>query len=147
MTHQKHLITGDRGMKKKWIAYIGSGVLVAGLAITGANFAKSDENKVHGGTIRIEKQAEADFPALAKLSFDQAVQNALAAVQGQILKTELEDENGFLVYGVEVVTVDKAIVDVKVDAGSGKVLAMDKENGNDEDHESDEHDGDRNHEN
>jgi uncharacterized membrane protein YkoI len=134
-------------MKKKWIAYIGSGVMVAGLALAGVGFAKSDDSEVHDGTIRLEEQVEADFPALAKLTFDQAVQNALAAVQGQVLKTELEDENGFLVYGVEVVTVDKAIVDVKVDAGSGKVLAMDKENGNDEDHESDEHDGDRNHEN
>jgi len=42
-----------------------------------------------------------------------------------------------------VVTADKTIVDVKVDAGSGKVLAMDRDKADDEDHESGEHDRDR----
>ena len=86
-------------MKKKWIAIIGSGVLVIGLAVAGASFADSDEVKVRAGTIRIENQAEIDFPTLARITHDQAVQKALAAVKGQVLKTELEDENGFLVYG------------------------------------------------
>ena len=130
-------------MNKKWITMIGSGVLVTGLAVAGASFVKSDDSDVRDGTIRLEKQAEADFPALAKLTLDQAVAKALDAVQGNVLKTELESENGFLVYGVEVVTPEKAIVDVKVDAGSGKVLAMDRDEADDEDHESGEHDGDR----
>jgi uncharacterized membrane protein YkoI len=130
-------------MNKKWITIIGCGVLVTGLAVAGASFVKSDDSDVRDGTIRLEKQAEADFPALAKLTLDQAVAKALDAVQGNVLKTELESENGFLVYGVEVVTPEKAIVDVKVDAGSGKVLAMDRDEADDEDHESGEHDGDR----
>ena len=130
-------------MNKKWITIIGSGVLVIGLAVAGASFANSDETEIRGGTIRIENQTEVDFPTLAKITPNQAVQKALAAVQGQVLKTELEDENGFLVYGVEVVTADKTIVDVKVDAGSGKVLAMDRDKADDEDHESGEHDRDR----
>jgi hypothetical protein len=142
-------------MKKKWIAIVGSGVLVAGFAVAGASFAKSDKNEVRSGTIRIENRVEADFPALAKLTYTQAVQKALTAVQGQVMKTELEDENGFLVYGVEVVTPDKSIVDVKVDAGSGKVLATDRDKADDmnhehggysdreESHEAGEHNGDR----
>jgi uncharacterized membrane protein YkoI len=52
------------------------------------------------------------------------------------LKTELEDENGFLVYGIEVVSADKSVVDVKVDAGTGKVLAMEKDKADDEERES-----------
>jgi uncharacterized membrane protein YkoI len=130
-------------MKKKWIAIIGSGVLVIGLAVAGASFAKSDDSEVRGGTIRLENQVEADFPALAKLTSAQAVQKALAAVQGQILKTELENENGFLVYSVEVVTADKTIMEVKVDAGSGKVLAVDRDKADDEEHESGGRDVDR----
>ncbi|MCB2146035.1 MAG: PepSY domain-containing protein [Deltaproteobacteria bacterium] len=58
----------------------------------------------------------------------------MGAVQGHILKTELENENGILVYGVEVVTANRAIVDVKVDAGSGKVLALNREEPNEEEH-------------
>lgn len=128
-------------MKKKWAAVIGTGVLVSGLAIAGGSFAKSEQSEVRNGTIRVENQAETDFPAMAKIKMDQAVQTALAAVPGQVLKTELEDENGFLVYGVEVVTADKTIMDVKVDAGSGKVLAMDRDEA-DEEH----HDGHHDHE-
>ena len=119
-------------MKKKWIAIIGSGALVVGIAVAGVSFADSDDNEIRNGTIRIEQQSEAEFPSIAKISMDQAVQKALASVQGQVLKTELEDENGFLVYGIEVVTADMAIVDVKVDAGSGKVLAVDRNSDNDE---------------
>jgi hypothetical protein len=113
-------------MNKKWITIIGSGVLCTGLAVVGLSFADSDDSAVRGGTIRLEKQVEADFPVLAKRTIDQA--------------------NGFLVYGVEVVTADNSIVDVKVDAGSGKILAMDKDKADDEDHEISEHGRDQDHE-
>ena len=129
-------------MKKKWIAIIGSGALVVGIAVAGVSFADSYDNEIRNGTIRIEKRSEAEFPSIAKISMDQAVQKALASVQGQVLKAELEDENGFLLYGVEVVTADRAIVDVKVDAGSGKVLAMDRDKADDENHDAGE-DNDR----
>ena len=89
------------------------------------------------------QHSEADFPSLAKITADKAVAQALKAVQGKVLKIGLEDENGFLVYGVEVVTAEKAIVDVKVDAGSGKVLAMDRDKADHADRESGEHEGDR----
>jgi len=123
-------------ISKKWVGIIGSGVLVIGLAVSGASLAKSKESEVRNGSIRIERQTEADYPAMAKVSMDEAVQNALAAVAGQVLKVELEDENGFLVYGVEITAADKTIVDVKVDAGSGSVLAMDKDQADRADHES-----------
>lgn len=134
-------------MSKKWIILISSGVLAVALAVVGASFAKSNESEIRGGTILLDKQVDADFPALAKLTPDQAVQKALETVQGKVLKTELENENGFLVYGVEVVAADKSIVDVKVDAGSGKILAMDRDQMDERDHESDEHLGDRDREN
>jgi hypothetical protein len=52
-------------MNKKWITIIGTGVLVTGpaVAVAGASFVKSDNSEFRGGTIRLEKQAEADFPA------------------------------------------------------------------------------------
>lgn len=128
-----NLIKGRTIMKKRWITVIGSGVLVAGLVITGTGFAKSNDSEVRGGTIRIDDQREADFPALARWTFDQAVQVAQTRVKGQVLKTDLRDENGFLVYEIELVKADKSIVDVKVDAGSGKILAMEQDN--------DDHDG------
>ena len=122
-------------MQKKWIAAIGSSALVVGITVAGLSFADSDNSQIRNGTIRIEKQSEAEFPSLAKISMIQAAQNALASVQGNVLKVQLEDEDGFLVYGVEVVSTDKSIIDVKVDAGSGKVLAVEKDKQDWEDRE------------
>ena len=130
-------------MNKKWIAMIGTGAIIVGLSIAGASFAKADSHEVQDGTIRLAHQSEADFTALAQITFVQAVQKALDAVKGEVLKTELENETGFLVYSVEIVTADKSIMDVKVDAGSGKVLAMERDTNDDEDRASDEHDADR----
>jgi len=111
-------------MKKKLIIAIGSGLLAIGLAVAGAGSWESGDGEVRGGTIRTENRLEADFPAMAGITPEQAVQKASAVVPGRVLKTGLEDENGFLVYGVEMVTAQKTVVDVKVDAGSGKVLSM-----------------------
>lgn len=132
-------------MKKKMDCNCWKWALVASIAVAGVAFADSDDNKIRNGTIRLEQQSEAEFPSIAKISMDKAVQQALASVHGRVLKAELEDENGFLVYGVEVVTADKTIVDVKVDAGSGKVLAMERDKADDEDHNSGE-DNERHHE-
>jgi hypothetical protein len=139
-------------MNKRSIAVIGAGAMIASLAMGGLSFAKSHGDGVREGTIRLGHQSEADFPSLAKVTLDQAVQSALVAANGKVLKTELENENGFLVYGVEVVTADKSIVNVKVDAGSGKVLAMDRDredengrSGDREDRDSEGHGSDRGH--
>jgi len=114
-------------MNKKWITIIGSGILATGIAGAAIGFTNSDKVEITGGSIKVQNQTEGAFPGLAKITMDQADSFALASVPGQILKTGLEDENGFLVYGVEVVTADKTIMEVKVDAGSGKVLAAERD--------------------
>ncbi|WP_020587015.1 PepSY domain-containing protein [Desulfobacter curvatus] len=133
-------------MKKRLIVMAGAGTLFLSIAVAGVSLAGSDKTEIRNGTIRIEKQSEAEFPSMAKISMDQAVQQALASVQGRVLKTELEDENGFLVYGIEVVTADKAVMDVKVDAGSGKVLAMERDHRDDDEDRDAGEDNDRGHE-
>ena len=133
-------LTGGNIMNKFWMAITGVFVMVIGLAVSGACYNESTENEVSNGTISLGNQPEADFPALARLTPDQAVRKALAATYGNVLKTELEDENGFLVYTVEVVTPAKNIVEVTVDAGSGQILATEKDpndqDGNREDNEA-----------
>ena len=110
-------------MKKRWIVVIGSGALAISLLAAGITFADSDEVEITTGTIHITAQPESEFPAMAKITLDQAMKTALETVQGRILKAELEAENGFLVYSVEVAAPDNTITDVKIDAGSGAVLA------------------------
>lgn len=71
-----------------------------------------------------EGQESTALQALATISSSQAQQAALAAVPGTVAQTQLEEENGFVVYGVEVTGADGTVTDVKVDAGNGTVLAQ-----------------------
>lgn len=67
-------------------------------------------------------------PADVTLSEDQAKQAALDSVAGSIfVAIELEDENGTIVYGVEVQS-GTSKLDVKVDANTGAILASDQDN-------------------
>jgi uncharacterized membrane protein YkoI len=86
-----------------------------------------------------ESGSEADessaLASLATITADEARAAALAAVPGTAGEVELENENGNVVYGVEVKDASGASYDVKVDAGNGAVLAQ--ESDDEGDHEGD----------
>ncbi|MBA2344255.1 MAG: PepSY domain-containing protein [Rubrobacter sp.] len=63
--------------------------------------------------------------SLAKIDQATAELAALKAVPGTVKNTELENENGFVVYGVEIAGNDGKTHDVKVDAGNAEVLHQD----------------------
>lgn len=92
------------------------------------------------GSIEVRNGDEAGFTDLAKISFDSAIKSANATVPGKVLKAELENKNGYLVYCVEVVKPDRQIADVKVDAGNGKVLKIEKDQKDNEDSEVEDYD-------
>jgi hypothetical protein len=71
-----------------------------------------------------ETDESAALQPLAKISAADATKAALAAVPGTASTATLENENGNVVYSV-VVTTSTGSVDVKVDAGNGKVLSQD----------------------
>jgi len=106
--------------------------VMIGTDVLGLTYAKADDGGTLSGTIQVGNHMESEFPDLAKIDFLQAAKAALKKVKGKLLKAELENENGFLVYGFGVVTKDKAIVDVKVDAGSGTILVVNRDH---EDHQ------------
>lgn len=82
-----------------------------------------------------------DYAALsaAKITLTQAITAAEQHVQGRAIKAELENENGKLVYEVEVVKQNMA-TDVKVDSADGRIVSA-KADPRDEDrgHERGEH--------
>lgn len=81
-----------------------------------------------------EADESATLAPLAKITPTEATKAALAAVPGTAGTATLENENGYVVYGMTVTT-PTGTVDVKVDAGNGKVLAQDSgaETGNGDD--------------
>lgn len=86
----------------------------------GDNEAEDQENEA---TENQRETAEGHkLQGLAKVDQTSAERAALEAVQGTVKETDLESENGFVVYGVEVSGNDGKTHDVKVDAGTGEIL-------------------------
>lgn len=62
---------------------------------------------------------------LAKITATEGKAAALQAVPGEATKVALDNENGSLVYSVEVKKADGTVADVKVDAGTTQILSID----------------------
>ena len=78
------------------------------------------------------EQAEAQaLQSKATVSVTEARSAALAAVPGTAGQVELDNENGSVVYSVEITKADGAKLDVKVDAGNAKVLHQEADDGDD----------------
>lgn len=75
-----------------------------------------------GGEPAGERAAGAHLAPLAKITAPRAQAAALAAVPGAVVATAIEDENGNLVWSVEIRAGGGAVHDVLVDAGNGRVL-------------------------
>lgn len=78
------------------------------------------------GTVEVADDAP-DKQALAEVTAEQAGQAAVAALPGStITETDLEEEDGYLVYEVDLVLNDQEH-EAYVDAGSGEVLCLERE--------------------
>ncbi len=103
----------------------------------------SPEPKVNG-SLPVAGARQADFPKLAKISASEASRIAMAEVPGSLLSVGLENEDGFLIYAVEVAGDRTGRHEVIVDAGNGKVISATAKNGkrNNDDEEDGERDDD-----
>ncbi|OPY76202.1 MAG: Peptidase propeptide and YPEB domain protein [Syntrophorhabdus sp. PtaU1.Bin058] len=123
----------------KRVAVIASIIVVAGFLAIGGAFAQ----KAGGvGSIPIKGGDEAVLAGMAKIPIDSAVSEALKAVPGKVVKAELENEDGYLVYGIEIAKADRQIADVKVDAGNGKVMKIDTDRKDRDGHEKEKSEND-----
>ncbi len=73
-------------------------------------------------SIQVRNDDKAGFVDMTNFTLDSAVQAALRAVPGKALKAELRNEDGYLVYEIEVIKTDHLATVVEVDAGNKKVL-------------------------
>jgi uncharacterized membrane protein YkoI len=115
-------------MKRKFvIAAVTAAVLVGGTAATAV--ALADDGSHDRGTRSSVKSGDT-----ARTGVAEAVAAAGKAVPGTVTGAELDDEDGGLVWELDVYGSDKVWHDVTVDAGNGKVLGK---------HTSDDGDDDR----
>jgi hypothetical protein len=95
-------------------------------------FAQANNTQNTKGNLNIEEEStdsQTDFKSDAKITKDEAIQIALKNVSGQqsdVKGVELENENGNMVYSVNVVQENES-KDVKVGATDGKIIEV--ENG------------------
>jgi uncharacterized membrane protein YkoI len=108
--------------------------LTLGVALISSAHAQSEgkaQSPPYQSSIRAPDQQSGErgeagrLASLARIDASRASAAALAQVPGTALKVALENENGNLVYSVEIKTASNEIKDVKVDAGNGSVLHVD----------------------
>ena len=103
----------------------------AGLQVTLLADEPKNEPPIQG-TVQLQQEGEqqATYSTLAKITLQQAMTIASNAQSGNASKAELQNEDGFLVYNVVVVSQDKKIHEIKVDAGNGSILRIDVDSAN-----------------
>lgn len=69
-----------------------------------------------------------NIPGINGITVDEAIRIALQQVPGQVVKVELDRENGVLVYEVYIRTPGGRLYEVKVNAATGFIVEVDLEN-------------------
>jgi uncharacterized membrane protein YkoI len=101
--------------------------VVAPTAFAAAKEKPAHEKSTPVGSIRPRGNPKAtERAALAKISYQDAMKVALAAVPGQVVYGELEVEDGNLQFDFQIITANQKPMDVGIDAGTGKVLSVDE---------------------
>ena len=114
------------------VAALGTGAaLAAGKA---ASYNLPEEVKSASIHVPENTETQADLAKLARISQHEAEAAALAVQPGKVVKAKLDDEDGYLVWQIDVKHA-KGTTEFAVDAGNAKVLAADADEGDDHEHE------------
>ena len=116
--------------KIRLAAAIGAVIAVSAPVLLKAEDPQEKPIQDSQGSIRLPNEAnqEAAQAGLASITAEQAIATAKSSPQGsggKLLRVELQNEDGFLVYNVELVSPDKKVREIKVDAGANTILRVD----------------------
>ena len=106
--------------------------LAGGTAFATGAIKLPDEVKTSSVKLPRGVESQAQFAKYAKVTQQQAEAAALAVQPGQVVKSKLDDEDGYLVWQIDVKHA-KGVTEIAVDAGNGKALAAEHEDDDDED--------------
>lgn len=121
------------------------GALGGGAALaSGGNDDSAASGSVQAPEREFENEAREDknLGQRAGLSASDAANAALNSQPGEVTKVELDDEEGYVVYEVEIIANNGVEHDLKVDAGNGDILKADTDNDDDRDDRDDDNDRD-----
>jgi len=72
------------------------------------------------------KDEKANMAAAAKVTIEQAIKTASDKAPGKIIEAELETKHNKLVWEVEVLTAEKKVMEVHIDAATGAVIDVEE---------------------
>jgi uncharacterized membrane protein YkoI len=110
-------------MKQRIFQFIALVALVATVSPTISRASNKEIEPKVKGSLSARGISKANFPRTAKITASDATRIATLANGGSVLSVGLENEDGFLVYAVEVAGTNSGRHEILVDAGNGKVLA------------------------
>lgn len=90
---------------------------LAGLALTGAAV----------GSVSAQSVAEA-----SGLTMQQAIEIALLEVPGEVQEAEIDNEDGMMIYEVEILDADGQEFEIEIAADTGAVIEVESEDGEDD---------------
>ncbi|HMS86263.1 MAG TPA: PepSY domain-containing protein [Nitrospira sp.] len=73
------------------------------------------------------KKSKAEMAATAKVTIEQAIKTASDKVAGTVIEAELETKHNKIVWEVEVITAEKKVMEVHIDADTGDVIDVEEE--------------------
>ncbi|HFU77556.1 MAG TPA: hypothetical protein ENK68_03535 [Epsilonproteobacteria bacterium] len=82
-----------------------------------------DEDTIKSSLVINRDAGELDAKKAALIDATEAIQSVQTKFQGKITGVELENEEGNLVYEVEILQANNVEMEVIIDAGNGKILA------------------------
>ncbi|RLL51758.1 hypothetical protein D8Y20_08725 [Mariprofundus sp. EBB-1] len=82
---------------------------------------------VENGSIAVDEDTpKTQLSQLATVGIERAIAIAHQTLQGKIIKSELEEAEDYLVWEVEVIPEKGSPMELKIDAGNGKLLAAEQ---------------------
>lgn len=104
--------------------------LAAGTAFATGAIKLPDEVKSSSVKLPRGVESQAEFAKHARVTQQEAEAAALAVMPGQVVKAKLDDEDGYLVWQIDVKHA-KGVTEIAVDAGNAKALAAEAEENDD----------------
>jgi uncharacterized membrane protein YkoI len=89
--------------------------------------------EVRSGSVQVKKEDVQAMIARARVTSGEAARLAVTATKGKVLATKLDDDNGYLIWEVDVLGPQGKQTELKIDAGNGRLLAA--ASGTEDEHE------------
>lgn len=113
-----------------------AGILLGGASIAGAAINNNSETTVEETAVLSERVVQTKDATAAEsfLSMEEAQEIALSEQDGHIDSIELESDEGYVYYEVEIESGDTEY-DIYIEASTGEVLKVDRDDHDDDDYE------------